>query len=116
MSVNIDELYNMAIQAINKKQNRGAKVMLRQILSQDKRNDRAMLALAKIAKTDKEKRYWLNQALKIDPENKQAQKELYRLDTHDEAERNKLLFNVGVAGGAVVIILINIVLLITMTN
>lgn len=53
---NREELFEMAMTAIRKKQRQPARVMLQRILSEDKKNTRAMMLMAKIARNNSERR------------------------------------------------------------
>ncbi|QPC84231.1 tetratricopeptide repeat protein [Phototrophicus methaneseepsis] len=105
-----EELYNMAISAVREGNPQGAKVLFTQILQQDPRNARAMMWLAKIARSKSERRRWLNRVLDINPQNEAAQKLLDRMDYNDSSRRNRLLFRL-VTGAYVVIVLIVALLL-----
>ena len=108
---NNEELLQMAIRAVKGGQEDGARVMLRQIYGRDKRNESAMLWLAKIGRNQKERTKWLERILEINPENETAQKALSKMTYNKAATENRtmLIFG-GVA--AVMIILTAIILLI----
>ncbi len=109
---NREELLQMAIQAAKANQKSGARVMLRKILHEDKRNERAMMWMAKLARNEKERQYWLNQVLTVNPDNDVARNKLEDMDYQKSARNNRMMLTVGLVVGIVIIVLIAIVLLI----
>jgi thioredoxin-like negative regulator of GroEL len=97
-SPNREELLGMAIQSARNGNKQGARVMLRQVLNQDPKNERAMLWMAKTANSKTERQQWLERVLTVNPENTTAQKALNQMAHKQEASENRKLF---VFGGAV---------------
>lgn len=96
VSPNLEDLFNMAVEAARQGQRPGARVMFRQILEQDKRNIRAMMYLAKLAPTDKERLAWVNKVLEIRPGYEPAEALLTKMTYGRQAARNKTLFRLGI--------------------
>lgn len=96
MQANNEELLNLAIRAARSGNKDGARVMLRQVYSRDKRNVTAMLWLAKLARNTKERIQWLERVLQYDPGNSTAQKTLERIYYKRQAAENRqlLLFSI----------------------
>lgn len=109
-TTNNEELLQMAIRAAKSGQKEGARVMLRQVYARNKRNETALMWLAKLAKNQKERQQWLRQILEINPENEAAKKAIARMRYQREAANNKTL----VLFGAVAIIMIVLVVAILM--
>ena len=72
---NREQLLQMAIASAKKGNADGARMMLRQILSEDRRNERALLWMAKVARNKKERLEWLERVLDVNPDNEQARKQ-----------------------------------------
>jgi Tfp pilus assembly protein PilF len=103
-SPNREELYNMAVNAAKQGQRQGAKVMFGQIVEQDKENYRAMMWLAQLSTTEKERRLWLNRVLDLKPNFAPAQEALDKLNQGNTAKRNKQWLRFGTIGYMVVLI------------
>ncbi len=108
---NREELLQMAIQAAKANQKSGARVMLRKILHEDKRNERAMMWMAKLARNEKERQYWLNQVLTVNPDNDIARNKLEDMDYQKSARNNRMMLTIGLVVGIVIIVLVAILLL-----
>lgn len=93
---NREELFEMAMTAIRKKQRQPARVMLQRILSEDKKNTRAMMLMAKIARNNSERRKWLNRILDVDTHHEAAIQALDKMDYQETVKRNRTLLKVGV--------------------
>lgn len=110
---NREELYKLATEAAKSGQTKGARVMFRQLLQQDKRDIRAMMWLAKLASTSKEREAWLERVVAIRPSYTQALEMLEKLRTGKIAERNKRLLRVGSAAYVVGLTVICLLLMIS---
>ena len=93
----VEQLLQMAI--TNAKQNNqdGAKVILRQVLKQDKRNDRAWMWLAYIENDPVQRRRFLENAVRINPSNQAAQKALNKIKNKKANRENRTLLYGGIA-------------------
>lgn len=107
---NREQLLQMAINTAKAGNKDGARVMLRQVLSEDKRNERAMLWMAQIARNTKERRQWLVRVLDINPDNEQARKHLKRMDYETSAQQNRVLLVFGVVVGVLFVLMIVVVI------
>jgi thioredoxin-like negative regulator of GroEL len=107
---NREQLLQMAINTAKAGNKDGARVMLRQVLSEDKRNDRAMMWMAQIARNNKERRQWLVRVLDINPDNEQAKKQLKRMDYQTSAQQNRVLLIFGVVVGVLFVLMIIVVI------
>lgn len=112
---NREELLQMAIRAAQNGNKQGARVMLRRILAEDKRNERAMMWMAKIANNDDERRKWLDRILKVNPNNETARQTLDKMNYKEAAERNRTLLRIGVVAWVVFVIISAIILFIILT-
>jgi thioredoxin-like negative regulator of GroEL len=100
-----EELLQMAIAAAKAGQTEGARVMLRQILEQDRRNERAMMWMAKIADSKSEREQWLRKVLEMNPTNERARDSLEQMQYSDAAKQNRTLL----IGGIVIAVLVVLV-------
>jgi len=107
-SPNREQLLNMAIQSAKQGNKQGARVMLRQVLEQDKKNERAMLWMAKTANSPTERKQWLQRVINVNPDNEIASRALEKMATRAEASENRKLATYGsfAAVGLMSIILI----------
>lgn len=95
-SPNREELLQMAIEAARAGQKDGARVIFRQILEQDRRNQRAMMWMAKLADTKAERVHWLEMVVTAYPDNTNARKELNRIQYRRAARENRTLVIFGI--------------------
>jgi thioredoxin-like negative regulator of GroEL len=107
---NREELLQMAIRAAKAGNREGARVMLRKVLSEDRRNERAMLWMAKIATNKTERRQWLNRILVVNPNQQSAKDALRRMDYKSSARDNRVLIVFGVVALVMIVVAIVIVL------
>lgn len=106
-SPNREQLLKMAIQSAKQGNKEGARVMFRQVLEQDKRNERAMLWMAQIANSPTERKMWLQRVLKVNSDNETAQKALDKMEQrHEESENRKLLQYGSYAVGALLLFIL----------
>ncbi len=103
---NREQLLQMAITTARAGNREGARMMLRQVLSEDRRNERAMMWMAKIARTEKERRQWLERVLNINPDNDQAKAQIKRMDYQASAQQNRILLIFGVVAGVLFVLLL----------
>jgi thioredoxin-like negative regulator of GroEL len=110
---NREELLQMAIQAAKAGQKEGARVMFRQILEQDRRNERAMMWMAKLASTKAEQVQWLEKVLAANPDNAAARQTLNRIQYKKAAGENRMLVIGGVIAFVLVVLVIAVILVLT---
>ena len=111
-SPNREELYRMAVNAAKQGQRKPARVMLQQLLSQDPKNTRAMILMAKLSGTSERKK-WLNEVLDVNPSHDEAIALLDKIDHSAAAKRNLMFYRYGLGGGAVAILLIALLMIIS---
>ena len=107
---NREQLLQMAINTAKAGNKDGARVMLRQVLSEDKRNERALLWMALISRNTKERRQWLMRVLDVNPDNEQARKQLKRMDYQTSAQQNRVLLIFGVVVGVLFVLMLVVVI------
>ncbi len=110
-----DEMMTMAVEAAKSGNKEGARMMFRRILAEDKRNERAIMWLAKLAPQQAERKRWLQNALKVNPDNETARRALDQMAQVKTNRENQVLYTVGyvlagLVGLAVLIFLIVLIL------
>ena len=109
-SLNREELIQLAIKTARSGNKAGARVMFQRTLSEDPRNERALLWMASLTDSKADKRRFLLKTLKVNPDNEAARSELKRMARNEEASANRTLLYGGLfIGGALVIIAIVVV-------
>ena len=106
---NREQLLQMAVTTAKAGNRDGARVMLRQVLSEDRRNERAMLWMAKVSRSSKERRQWLKRVLDVNPDNEVARKQIKRMDYQTSAQQNRILLVFGVVAGVLFVLLLVVV-------
>lgn len=108
---NREELLQLAIRAAKNGNRESARVMFRQVLDEDKRNERAMMWMAKLAGSKNERRQWLNRVLLINPNQYAAKNALRKMQYSSSARDNRVLIIFGVVAGVLIILGVVVVLL-----
>ncbi len=108
---NNEELLNLAIQSAKRGDKEAARNLLRRVWDSDKRNERAMLWMAKLARNPKEQREWLTRILQNNPDNEAAKKALEHMQHSHAARENRILLMFG-AVAVVMFVLILAILII----
>jgi Tfp pilus assembly protein PilF len=103
-SPNREELLQLAINAAQAGNKDSARVMFRQVLNEDPRNERAMMWLAKLAESRAERREWLTRVLQVNPRQQSARDALRRMDYKRSARDNRVLVFYGLIATLLVII------------
>jgi Tfp pilus assembly protein PilF len=101
---NREQLLQMAIASAKAGNRDGARVMLRQILNEDRQNERALLWMARIARNKKERLEWLERVLDVNPDNEQARKQLRKIEYRASAQQNRTLLIFGVVAGVMLVL------------
>jgi Tfp pilus assembly protein PilF len=107
---NREELLQMGIRAAKSGNKDGARIFFEQVLSQDRRNERAMMWMAKLAGEDKTTRKkWLERALQVNPDNEQARDALKRMNYSNSAQENRTLLIFGMITGVLIVLAVVVV-------
>ncbi|MBC6936134.1 MAG: hypothetical protein DWB42_09870 [Chloroflexi bacterium] len=107
---NREELLQMGIRAAKAGNRDAARITFQQILSQDKRNERAMMWMAKIAESPAERKKWLNRVLAVNPENESARRTLQKMAYKRSAKENRTLLIFGLVAGVMIVLGVVVVL------
>jgi thioredoxin-like negative regulator of GroEL len=103
-SPNREELMAMAVTTFKQGNRESARVMFRQVIQDDPRNERALLYMAKLANAPTERKLWLQKVLEVNPDNETAQAALGKLEASaEESENRKLVTYSGLVGGALLL-------------
>ena len=111
---NREELLQMGIRAAKAGNAEGARMAFDQILNEDKRNERAMMWMAKIADTKVERKKWLDRVLTVNPDNEAARDALQKMAYTRSAKENRILLVFGMIAGVLVVLGIVLVLFLAM--
>jgi Tfp pilus assembly protein PilF len=103
-SPNREELLKMAIRTAQAGNKSAARVMLRRVLSEDKRNERAMMWMAKLADNKSDRAQWLNRVLVVNPNNETARDTLKKMHYKRSARENRTLLTFGVIAGVLLVL------------
>jgi len=107
---NREELLQLATNAARQGNKEGARTLFERVLNEDKRNERAMMWMAKLADTKAERIRWLNRVLAVNPDNEQAQDALRKIQYKRSAKENRTLLIFGMILGVLIVLGIVIVL------
>lgn len=103
-ALNREELLQLGIRTAKSGNAPGARVMFQKILDEDPRNERALLWMAYLAESAKEKRRYLTLTLKVNPDNATARRELDRMARAQEAGTNRTLLYGGIFIGVLLLL------------
>lgn len=101
---NREELLQLAIRAAKEGNVDSAKMMFEQILAQDKKNERAMMWMAKLAEKKSERKQWLDRVLAINPDNETARQALQKMAYSRSANENRTLLIFGMIAGVLIVL------------
>jgi lipopolysaccharide biosynthesis regulator YciM len=107
---NREELLQLAITSAQQGNKDGARTLFERVLNEDKRNERALMWMAKLSETKSERVKWLNLVLKVNPDNEQAQSALKKMQYKSSAKENRTLLIIGMILGVLIILGVVIVL------
>lgn len=113
---NREELLQMGIRAAKAGNKEGARMAFDQILAQDKRNERAMMWMAKLADTKPERKKWLERVLAVNPDNEGARDNLQKMAYTRSARENRVLLVFGVVAGVLVVLAIVLIVSLSIAN
>ncbi|MCU0511777.1 MAG: hypothetical protein MUE40_04315 [Anaerolineae bacterium] len=108
---NREELFNLAVETAKNGNRQGARVMLMNILREDRKNIRAMMWMAKIASSRADREKWLNEVLRVNPNHEAALAALHKIQHGDSARRNRLLFRAATGGYVVAVLLVALLII-----
>jgi cytochrome c-type biogenesis protein CcmH/NrfG len=101
---NREELLQLAIRAAKEGNADSAKMMFEQILAQDKKNERAMMWMAKLSEKKSERKQWLDRVLAINPDNETARQALQKMAYSRSANENRTLLIFGMIAGVLIVL------------
>jgi hypothetical protein len=108
---NREELLQMGIRAAKAGNKDAARIAFEQVLTQDKRNERAMMWMAKLADSKSERKKWLDRVLLVNPDNEAAKSALKKIAYKRSAKENRTLLIFGMVAG--VLVVLGVVILLT---
>jgi Tfp pilus assembly protein PilF len=113
---NREELLQMGIRAAKAGNKEGARIAFEQILSQDRKNERAMMWMAKLADTTAERKKWLERVLNVNPDNETAREAMQKITYTRTAKENRTLLVFGVIAGVLIVVAVVLVLFVVLTR
>lgn len=109
--LNLEEMLQLAIRSAKDGNEDSARMMFQQVLGQDKRNERALMWLAKLSDDPIERKRYLKQVLKVNPNNQTAQQTLRKMERTRAARDNRVLVTFGVIAITLVIVAVLVLLI-----
>jgi Tfp pilus assembly protein PilF len=107
---NLENLLQMGRTAARQGNREGARMLLKQVLDVDKKNDRAWILMASVAEDAAKKRQYLETALRYNPNNQTARKALSQMNSKTSRRDRQMLvigalflFGIGVVGALLVL-------------
>lgn len=107
---NREELLQMAIRTAKQGNAEAARAMFSRILTEDKRNERALMWMAKLSDSKSERRQWLEKALDVNPANEIARDALKKMDYKTTASDNRTLLVFGMLAGIMIVLALVVIL------
>lgn len=112
-SPNREELLQMGIRAAKAGNKDAARIAFEQVLGQDKKNERAMMWMAKLADSTPDRKKWLDKVLELNPDNDSAREALEKITYRRSAKENNTLLIFGVIAGVLIVLAVVIVLILS---
>jgi thioredoxin-like negative regulator of GroEL len=103
--LNLEQLMQLGIQTAKEGNKPNARVIFQQILDIDKQNERALLWMAAVAATPEDRVRYLKTVLRVNPNNKTAQKQLESMK-RKKASNNSQVMRYGLFFLVAVLILV----------
>lgn len=113
---NLEELLQIASNTLKQGNKQGAEMIVRQVIAADKYNDRAWVLLAYTTDDPLERRRWLQQALRVNPQNQAARRALDKMESVQTNVQDRTIYygTIGIvialailALGCVLVLLVN---------
>lgn len=104
----------MAIRTAQDGNTTAARVMFREVLSSDARNERALMWMAKLADSKEERVAYLNRVLAVNPLNEQAREALDRIRYSRSARDNRVIVIFGAIAAVLVVVALVVILAIVL--
>jgi hypothetical protein len=101
---NREELLQMGMRAAKAGNKDAARMMFQRVLTEDKRNERALMWMAQIADSKEERNKWLNRVLLVNPDNEKARRYLEREKYKVSAKQNRTLLVFGMIAGVLIVL------------
>jgi tetratricopeptide (TPR) repeat protein len=113
---NLEDLLRLGISSAKAGRRENARVIFRQVIEQDRRNERAWLWLASVEDNPLERRRILQTVLEINPNNANARKLLTAMDKAvSDSERRSITLGIRILIGVLALIALAILILVIIT-
>ena len=103
-SPNREEQLSLAIRTAKANNKDSARLMFMQILDEDRKNERALMWMAKLAETKAERKKWLARVLEFHPNNEAARAAMNKSEYRSSARDNRTLLIFGVIAGIMIVL------------
>ena len=114
---NLEDLLRLGINTAKAGNRENAQVIFKQVIDQDKRNERAWLWLASVEEDEIERRRILKTVLDINPANETAKKLMAELDNvAQSSEQQSMRVGLMILGIAVAVLVVAVLLVILFTR
>lgn len=113
---NREELLQLAITSAKQGNVEGARTLFERVLNEDRRNERALMWMAKLADSKSERIKWLNLVMKVNPENEQAKEALRSIQYKRSAKENRTVLIFGMIVGVLIVLGIVIAVFVMMSQ
>jgi len=113
---NREELLQLAINSAKQGNVEGARTLFERVLNEDRRNERALMWMAKLADSKSERIKWLNLVMKVNPENEQAKEALRSIQYKRSAKENRTVLIFGMIVGVLIVLGIVIAVFVMMSQ
>ena len=107
---NREELLQMAIRTAKQGNAEAARNMFGRILTEDKRNERALMWMAKLSDSKAERRQWLEKVIDINPTNEIARDALRKMEYKSTASDIRTLLIFGMLAGIMIVLAVVLIL------
>lgn len=111
----LENMLQMGITAAREGNREGARVILRQVLDADKKNDRAWLWLAYVAESKTKRQQYLESALRVNPNNEPAKKALLKM-SRKKSNRERRTLMIGMVAVMAVLVVTALLILVVVAN
>jgi thioredoxin-like negative regulator of GroEL len=110
---NLDELMQLGKRAVDEGNRDGARIMFRQVIDRDKRNEEAWLWLAGVEEDRNEKRRYLQTVLDINPNNPTAKRLMLAMNNAvARDDQASMRAGIMIVAGLVVLLVLVVVIII----
>lgn len=109
---NDEQLLQMAIETAKRGNKEAARNMFREVWNRNRRNERALIWLAKLARNHKERKQWLDRILVVNPDNEAAKAAIKQMKSRSAARENRTLVLFGAVAAVMLLVVVAVVVIV----